>query len=514
MTPATAVNQNQPTLEVRGLAVHYGPIRALDGVSLEFRAGEIHALLGENGAGKSTLGLVVAGLRKATAGTVRLDGVDLATGEPGVARARGVRLVHQELTQCPTRTVAENLLLHRLPANRWGLVDRRAMAREAREVLGAFAPEIDPDRADATLSPGERQRCLIAGALHHDPARPARVLILDEATSALSSSEAAVLLTKLREAAARGAAVIYVTHRLEEVFACAGRVSVLRDGRLVASGPVGEFTESSLVCAMVGRAVQAAAAPPASRSSEAIPALEVRVTVPPRGPDPIELRVAPGEIVGLAGLVGAGRSELLRAIAGLDPRARGTVRVHGREVRPGSAAAADAGIGFVPEDRHREGLFPRMSSWENVSLPWLERLSTGLGIRRARVERAEVHERVGGLLSRAPSLDEPPGALSGGNQQKLLMARVLGSGLRVALLDEPTRGIDVAAKADVHALIRRLASEGCAIVLASSDMTELLALSHRVVVLRQGTIAGELGPSSISQEAILRLATGLGQHSP
>ncbi|MBW7905932.1 MAG: sugar ABC transporter ATP-binding protein [Phycisphaerae bacterium] len=507
-----------PLLVAAGVSKRFGNTQALRDVSVSFLAGEVHALIGENGAGKSTLGKVIAGLHAQDAGHVSVAGRALRPGSIEDAFAAGVRIVHQELAQCPGLTVAENLSLHELPT-RWGVVDRPRMIERAARLVHRLDPGIDVRAPLGSLPPGRRQIVQIAGSLNDQPdgrrahGSAARVIVLDEPTSSLSMVETLRLLEIVRELRRDGLTVVYVSHRLAEVFAVCDRVSVLRDGRLVGTSRVAEIDEARLIELMIGRPIgpaapRAAAGAPGAARGETGAALEARGVSSPRGLHDVTLSVRAGEIVGLGGLVGCGRSELLDAIFGLDRRMRGEIRCGGRTImRRHPRAARRAGIGYVPEDRRRQGLFFQIGVGLNVLMPALSRLAA-VGLRRFSAERACVAQKLAEFQIKTAGPSSAPGELSGGNQQKALLARWMDAGVRVLLLDEPTRGIDVGTKWEIHRQIRAAADGGAAVLLVSSEMPELLALSDRVLVMRGGRVAGELAGERMTQENILRLATG------
>jgi ABC-type sugar transport system ATPase subunit len=528
-------------LTAANISKRFGITQALDDVSVFFRHGEVHALMGENGAGKSTLGKVIAGLHKADAGTVAIDGHQLRPGDPADAFRAGIRLVHQELAQCPNLSVAENLSLHDMPTKRLGLVDKRAMRARAARLVHKLDPGIDVESPLGLLSPGRRQICQIAAALDEaaggpplrgdpssKPAASTRVIVLDEPTSSLSVAEADRLMEITRQLAGEGIAIIYVSHRMGEIFAVCDRVTVLRDGKYVGSSNVREIDESTLVEQMVGRPLQASVrrtgtSAPHNNAGEAAAlrqlsgpehahaigqvALEVKGLSSKRLTN-VSISVRAGEIVGVGGLVGCGRSELLDAIFGLNPTVRGEVMVCGQRVDLSSPRDLIArSVGYVPEDRRSQGLFPQMSVVENILIPVMPRLATVLGIRRRSSERRVVRESLTRFQVKTASNSSLPDELSGGNQQKLLIARWMSEDTRVLLLDEPTRGIDVGTKAEIYRLVREAADNGVAVLLVSSEMPELLALSDRVLVMCDGRISGELTGEAMTQANILRLAT-------
>jgi ABC-type sugar transport system ATPase subunit len=518
-------------LRATNISKHFGPTKALDTVTVEFARGEVHALMGENGAGKSTMGKVIAGLHTQDQGVVAIDGRELTPGSLKDAFHAGIRLVHQELAQCPNLSVAENLCLHDIPRTPLSLVDDAAMIARAQRLLANLEPGINVRAPLGTLSPGHRQIVQIAASL--DDANPAKVIVFDEPTSSLSIAEVDRLLAIIRQLAASGITCIYVSHRMSEIFAVCDRVTVLRDGKFVATSVVKEIDESTLVEQMIGRKVpppvrRAKIAPspaPAGEVSErsedggglrgtsSLPALDVRNLSSPGKIDSVSLSVAPGEILGVGGLVGAGRSELLDAIFGLDHAARGTVIVAGSELctptsgHTGPRASIEAHAGYVPEDRKLQGLFFLLGVGENIVEPFMARLARLLGLRSLSSEQQLVSERLRDFEVKTAGPHALPGSLSGGNQQKLLLARWMGRDTRVLLLDEPTRGIDVGTKAQIYKLIREAADRGMAVLLVSSEMPELLALSDRIIVLSDGKATGELRDDAMTQASILKLAT-------
>jgi len=492
-----------PIVRLRGVRKSFGATVAVQSIDLELRAGEVHAWVGENGAGKSTLARILGGLHGDYRGEIQLAGRALRLSAPAVAVRAGIALVHQELSLVPELSVAENVFLGREPRGRFpGSVDFGAMRQRAAALLAELGVELRAGEKLARLSPGERQLVEIAKGL----AREARVLILDEPTSSLSKREAERLLARVRELRERGLALVYVSHRIEEIFSVADRISVLRDGRLVATRAVGEWDEGSLLRALVGRELARPAERPRAVRGEAILRTE---ELGGDGFEGVSLSLHRGELLGLAGLAGAGRSSLLRALFGLAPAKRGRVLLRGvplRSARP--ADALRAGIAMVPEDRFHEGLIPERSLRENVALASLRELSRGPFIdgTREREAVAAVARRVG--LERSSS-ETAVRRLSGGNQQKVVLARALLREPQILLLDEPTRGIDVGAKAEIHARLLELAREGTAVLLASSDLPELLALCDRILVLRGGRVVAELSREAASEERVLAAAASL-----
>ena len=521
----------EPYLVAEHISKRFGITQALDDVSVSFLAGEVHALMGENGAGKSTLGKVIAGLHTPDSGVIRLDGRELPLGSINDAFNAGVRIVHQELAQCPNLSVAENLCLHDIPRTRLGTVDFRAMADRADKLVHRLESRIDVTAPLGELSPGWRQICQIAAALDdrsdQDGSSAPRVVVFDEPTSSLAEAEVARLLEIVRDLANQGLCVVYVSHRMGEIFACCDRTTVLRDGKFVATSVVSEIDEPTLVEQMIGRRLQtpgvgqlrnpmAAAIEAEAEGDEhhrpppktMTPSLVVEHLSSPGRLEDISISVRPGEVLGVGGLVGSGRTEMLDAIFGLDKAARGSLQVESKPVRIGDTRAMiRRKVGYVPEDRRRQGLFFDLGVDENTIEPVLPAISGPLGLRRARAELALINQRFGEFRVKTAWANSLPSELSGGNQQKLLIARWMAPDVRVLLLDEPTRGIDVGAKAEIYRFIRAAADRGVAIVLVSSEMPELLALADRIVVMNAGRVAGELEGEAMTQRNILTLAT-------
>ncbi len=509
---APGIHSTSPILVCEHISKRFGVTQALSDVSASFLPGEVHALMGENGAGKSTLGKVISGLHKQDSGVVTIDGRALTPGAIDEAFGAGIRIVHQELAQCPNLSVAENLCLHDMPRSRLGLVDRRAMRERAGRLLSALEPEIDVEAPLGSLPPGRRQIVQIASSLDPGHAEAgsvaqARVIVLDEPTSSLAVAEVERLLEITRRLASRGLTLIYVSHRMGEIFQVCDRVTVLRDGRFVATSVVGEIDEPTLIEQMIGRRIEHAEKRKPPETEGRRPALRVRQLSSPGKLEGVSLDVMPGEIVGLGGLVGSGRSELMDAVFGIDRRAHGEVVVEGRSVGTGAERAMiGAGVGYVPEDRKLQGLFFDLGVDENLLVPIMPSLATA-GVRGMAKERAAATERVREFQIKTATPKSPPGSLSGGNQQKLLIARWMTHDTRVLLLDEPTRGIDVGTKAEVYRLIREAAERGVAVLVVTSEMPELLALSDRILVMCAGRISGELRGKEMTQANILKLAT-------
>jgi ribose transport system ATP-binding protein len=502
-TPTAAADAAAPpALRMAGVRKAFPGVVALDGVDLEVRRGEVHVLLGENGAGKSTLMKVLSGALRADAGRVWLDGREVEIASPRHARALGVAIIYQELTLVPGLSAAENVFLGREPRRLAGVVDHARMRADAGrllERLGAAFPAATPVGA---LGLAQRQLVEIAKALSLD----ARVLVMDEPTSALSEPETRALFAVIRALAARGVAVVYISHRLDEIFEIGDRVTVLRDGRHVATHALRAVDRRRLVREMADRDVEAPAPRASGRRGDELLRVE---GLSRRGVlHDVSLAVHAGEIVGLAGLLGAGRTELARAVFGLDRPERGRILVRGRARRIRSPRdAIRAGIGLAPEDRKGSGLVLGRSVRDNIALAVLARLSR-LGVVRRAAERALAERYVRELRIRTPGVEQPVLHLSGGNQQKVVLAKWLACRVDVLFLDEPTRGIDVVAKEELYQLVGRLAAEGVGIVLISSELPELVGLCDRVLVLRRGRVAGEFARGEATQERILACAAG------
>ena len=486
-----------------GIGKRFGGVTALEDVTFDVEAGSFHAVCGENGAGKSTLGRILAGVLPPDAGRVVLDGRPVRFGGPRDAFQAGIAIVHQDRAFCANLSVAENLCLGRLPA-RAGFLDRQKMRARARRILEEAGVEVDLERAAGDLTVAQQQMVQIAAAT----GAGARVIVFDEPTSSLGEHEAGQLFRLLGRLKEQGVTALYVSHRMPEIYRLCDTVTVLRDGRHVATRPLTEMDEAALVQSMIGRRLDEYFAPHHGREPGAELLRVEGLTSPGRFED-VSFSVRAGEVVGLAGLVGAGRSEVAQALFGLDGRSRGRVFVRGEPVH--IARAADAlrlGLGLVPEDRQRQGLVLGMGCRTNATLPILSRLAR-LAFVRQGAERRLVDDQFGRLRVRTPHRDFPVAGLSGGNQQKVVLARWLAAQGPVLMLDEPTRGVDVGAKAEIHGLIGRLALDGHAVLLISSELPELLALSSRIVVLREGRVAGEVPRESATEDAVLRLMAGV-----
>ncbi|MBE7537650.1 MAG: sugar ABC transporter ATP-binding protein [Opitutaceae bacterium] len=490
-------------LEFHGIGKRFPGVVALDQVSFSVELGSCHALIGENGAGKSTLGKILAGIYQADTGTIRLDGREISAATPLEARRLGIAMVHQELAFCPNLSVAENLCLGDMPARR-GWVDRPALRARARTMLQSIGAEIDPDRLIGSLSTGLEQLVQIAAAV----GTGARVIVMDEPSSSLSAGETRELFRLVRDLVKRGITLIYVSHRLEELFALCDTITVLRDGRHISTERIAETNQKRVVSQMIGRELRVET--PAHLSRSPGPEyLRVEGLSSAGKFSDISFSVRAGEIVGFAGLVGAGRSETAQAVFGLDPNATGRVVVKGTALPAASIdAALAAGMGLLPEDRKRQGLVLGLNCRENTSLAVLPLLSR-LGWVRRRRERSLAEKYAARLRVKAPSVETLIAGLSGGNQQKVALAKWLARECDVLLIDEPTRGVDVGAKAEIYQLLDELACEGKAILMVSSELPELLALCSRILVMRAGRLVGEVPRAEASEASLMHLMAGV-----
>jgi rhamnose transport system ATP-binding protein len=501
-----AVRGTTPLLFAEHVHKRYGGVHALRDAHLDLAPGEIHALVGENGAGKSTIINILAGAVKRDEGRVMFDGHVVDFESPAESQAAGIAVIHQELATLPTMSVADNVCMGRMPTKGWWL-DRRAMYARARELLDVVGLDVDPGTPARDLSLSHQQLMEIAKAL----GAGARLLVMDEPTASLTDHEAVRLHALARQLRDRGTAILFVSHRLSEVFAISDRITVFRDGSHVATMSTSVTTPEQIVGLMVGRAMSLETMVCVPDPAAAV-VLEVRGLTRrnPMGPslDHVDLTVRRGEIVGLAGLVGAGRSELARVIFGDDPYDAGVVLLDGAPVRFRSPAdALRAGVAMVPEDRTTLALFPDQPVRTNVSMAVLPRLRVRHLVSR-RAERALANDYVGRLRVQTRDIETPVRTLSGGNQQKTVLARWLATKPKLLILDEPTHGVDVGAKAEIHELIRGLAREGIAILLISSELPEILALSARIVVMREGRVAATLAHDEATERLVMLHATG------
>ena len=492
-----------PLLAVEQLTKNYPGTHALSDFNLELRAGEVHGLIGENGAGKTTLLMILAGVVAPDGGRIAMDGAEVRFAGPKEAQAAGIGTVFQELSLVDGLTVAENVFANRAPVGPLTWLDRKRLFRETQSLLRPLASTLNPNRRVGALTTGGRQIVEIAKALSLN----ARVLLLDEPTSALSLAESANLFTIIRRLKAQGIAIVFVSHRLPEIFEIADRLTVMRDGQLVGSYDRSAIDPEQAVRLMVGR-VLSTLYPPRAQSTGP-PRLELRA-VRSGQVGPVDLTVHAGEIVGLAGLVGSGRSRLVRALFGVERIDDGIVLVEGRPIRPRSPwHAVRRRIGMVPSDRKGEGVFQRMSLERNLLAAALNRI-TRMGLVQPRAGRRLGQELVRALGIRARGLDQAMVRLSGGNQQKAVLARWIATRPRVLIVDEPTQGIDVGAKAEIHRLLRQLANDGLAVLMVSSDLAELLGMCDRIAVMAGGRVQAVFDGRSATEEGVMTLAAGGG----
>jgi ABC-type sugar transport system ATPase subunit len=493
---------SEPLIEVRGISKSFGGVHALKDVSFELAAGEVHALCGENGAGKSTLIKILSGSYVPDSGTIHVAGQPLRTGSVTAAENAGIAVIHQESVAFLHLSAEDNIFVGREPRCLGGLLlDRAAMSERTRELMERLGERIDQRAPLSSLPVAQRQMVGMARAL----SQRCKLLIMDEPTASLSARETEVLFRIVRQLRTDGVTILYVSHRMEEVFDLSDRVTVFRDGRYVATRPCKGLTREELIQLMAGREL-AAFDPPRSTTTKAPTRLEVRNLGHQGVFEKINFSVRAGEIVGLAGLVGAGRSEVARAIFGVDRYDTGEVDVNDKPLpRASIKDALRAGLALVPEDRQHLGLVLPMTVGENLTMVVLKSLCRA-GLCHSASERELADRYIRDLGIRTAGQDVPAETLSGGNQQKIVLGKWLATQPQVLLLDEPTRGVDVGAKAEVHRLIKRLAEEGMATLLISSEMPELLALCHRILVMRGGRIVGELPCHEATQEKILELA--------
>jgi ribose transport system ATP-binding protein/rhamnose transport system ATP-binding protein len=496
-TPAT------PLVQLSHVSKSFGPVRVLKDVSLDMYRGEVLCLAGENGAGKSTLIKILTGAISRDSGEYHIDGQDVGSPSPAQARALGVGVVYQELSLLPAISVEENLLMGRLPNTR-GIVNKRELRAHATKMLERVGLNtVDPSAIISDLPVATRQMVEIAKVLGAD----ARIVIFDEPTTALAEKDAQHLLQLInRLKTEEGVAILYVTHRLEEIFEIGDRITVLRDGQFITTAPTNEFTHDTLIRSMVGRQIEALY-PKREHKQFGKTLLSVQGLRLPGSPFSINLEVHAGEIVGLGGLVGAGRTETVRAIFGADPMVAGTVLVDGKRLHPGSPEqSVRAGLGLLTEDRKELGLLAALSIRENVTIADLSAI-TRLGVISKKQETSLVNNLVPRLRLKFHTIEQPISSLSGGNQQKVLLSRWLATKAKVLLLDEPTKGVDVGAKADIYTIIGDLATQGLGIVVVSSYLPELLGICDRVIVLHDFGVTGELPIEEATEEEVLRLAS-------
>ncbi|MEO6703436.1 MAG: sugar ABC transporter ATP-binding protein [Jatrophihabitantaceae bacterium] len=493
----------EPLLVLDGAAKSFGPVKALVDGSVTLYPGEAHALLGENGAGKSTLVKILAGVYQPDGGRLLVDGVPVSFSGPAASRNAGVSIIYQEPTLFADLTVAENIFMGRQPLGRARAIDRRRMNAEAKAVFARLGIELDSDRPARGLSVADQQLVEIAKAISLE----AKVLVMDEPTAALTGVEVERLFEVMRTLREQGAAVLFISHRLEEVFASCQRVTIMRDGSFVRTDAISEIGIDDIIRSMVGRDLDSLFPKTATEPGEVV--LQVSELSREGVFSNVSFEVRKGEIVALAGLVGAGRSEVARAIFGIDAHTSGSVRIHGVELPAGSPRAAmAAGIALVPEDRRQQGLVMQLGIDQNVALASLGRLSRFGLIRRADERRLALSwgQR---LQLKFGRMGNAAATLSGGNQQKVVLAKWLARNPDLLIIDEPTRGIDVGTKAEVHRILDGLVAEGMAVLMISSELPEVLGMADRVLVLHEGRISVSLQREQATEDTIMRAASGL-----
>ena len=489
-------------LEVHDVTKSFGAVAAVQGVSFPLFGGEAHALVGENGAGKSTIVKMLAGVHRPDTGSLRVNGADVDFGGPADAKAAGIAVIYQEPTLFPDLSVAENIAMGNQPLTRLRQIDRKAMQSNAARLFQRLGVHIDPTRPARGLSIADQQLVEIAKALSSE----ARVLIMDEPTAALSAVEVSRLFTVVRSLRDEGAAILFISHRFEEITELCQRVTIMRDGKHVVTELVAGLTVDDMIRRMVGRDLSALFPKQDVAAGDVL--LEVSGLSREGVFRDISFSVRAGEIVALAGLVGAGRSEVMQAVFGVDPYDSGTVRVDGKRLKPGSPRAAmAAGMALVPEDRRQQGLVMELSIERNVTLPRARKLAR-LGLLFGGAERAAAETWTRKLQTKLGRLSDAVGTLSGGNQQKVVLAKWLSTSPRLLIVDEPTRGIDVGTKAEVHRLMSSLAADGLAVVMVSSELPEVLGMADRVVVLREGRVAATLTRAEATEESVMYAAMG------
>ncbi|MET0414672.1 MAG: sugar ABC transporter ATP-binding protein [Actinoplanes sp.] len=489
-------------LEVDDVTKSFGAVAAVQGVSFPLYAGEAHALVGENGAGKSTIVKMLAGVHRPDTGTLKVGGEEVDFAGPADAKAAGIAVIYQEPTLFPDLSVAENIAIGNQPLTRLRQVDRRAMTANAERLFHRLGVHLDPSRPARGLSIADQQLVEIAKALSSE----ARILVMDEPTAALSGVEVERLFAVVRSLRDEGAAVLFISHRFEEITALCQRVTIMRDGKHVATERTEDLTVDDMIRRMVGRDLSALF--PKQDVTPGDVMLEVEGLSREGVFKDISFSVRAGEIVALAGLVGAGRSEVVQAIFGVDPYDRGTVTFRNKRLKPGSPRAAmAAGMALVPEDRRQQGLVMDLSIERNVTLPRARKLAR-LGLLFGGAERRAAETWTRKLQTKLGRLSDAVGTLSGGNQQKVVLAKWLATGPQLLIVDEPTRGIDVGTKAEVHRLMSSLAADGLAVVMVSSELPEVLGMADRIIVLREGRVAAELTRDEATEESVMYAAMG------
>lgn len=496
--------QQSPILSLDGVSKRFPGVLALSNVRLTLNAGEVTALLGENGAGKSTLVKILTGIYTPDGGTLTVDGVEHRFSSPDDAWAAGITAIHQETVMFDELSIAENIFMGHMPVTRHGLIDWRVMREKTRALLARVDLALAPDTPMKTLSVAQKHLVEIARALSHD----ARIVIMDEPTAALSAREIEDLFRIIADLKAEGRAIVLISHKFDEIFRVADRWVCLRDGVYVGDGAIAETTEADLVKLMVGRSIDQVF--PKREARIGAPVLEVAGLTNATEYADISFTLRKGEILGFYGLIGAGRSETMLGLMGLTPRLSGTITIDGQPVDIADPAdAIAAGIAYVPEDRQHQGAVTALGIRENLTLASLAGYANGLGFLSRAREDAITRDLGGQLLVKAAHWDQPLAELSGGNQQKVVIAKWLATNPKILILDEPTKGIDIGSKAAVHAIMSRLAAEGLAIILVSSELPEVIGMSDRVAVMAEGRIVHTFERAEMTPEALVSVATGL-----
>ncbi len=493
------VQEHVPLLEMRGITKTFPGVKALNNVNLTVEAGKVLALVGENGAGKSTLMKILSGIYKRDAGEIRIEGNPVEIDGPLSSRALGISIIYQELSVLNNMDIAENIFVGR-EMRKNGLVDHRRQHAEAQKLLEHVGLEMDTHTKVKTLSTAQKQMVEVAKALSYN----AKLIIMDEPTSSLTDTETAMLMDIIRRLRDEGVAIVYISHRMNEIFEISDEIAVMRDGEMMDKMVTSQVTEGEVIAAMVGRDVKNLFVKEAAQIGETV--LEVKNLSTKNFLKDINFTVRAGEIVGFAGLVGAGRSEVMRAVFGIDRRESGEIYVRGQKVTiRNTVDALRCGMGFVPEDRKEQALILQMSVERNTSLAALKSISKNWFIRPAQ-EKALAEEYVQKLKVKTPSLAQKVLNLSGGNQQKVVIAKWMATHPAILILDEPTRGIDVGAKKEIHALMSRMAQEGVAIIMISSELPEVLGMADRIYVMHEGRLKGQIKREDASQEIIMKMA--------
>ncbi len=495
-----AKNQDTPLLQMKGVSKSFPGVRALDKVDLTVYQGEVLALVGENGAGKSTLMKILSGIHRMDEGEILFEGNPVEIRNPLDSQKTGISIIYQELNLLNNLNIAENIFIGREPCMKSGLVDKRRAHKDTRALLDEVKLDIDTQTTVEKLSTAQKQMVEVAKALSFN----ARLIIMDEPTSSLTETETQTLFSIVRKLKARGVAIVFITHRMVEIFQIADRVSVMRDGMMITTLDAKKISESDIISAMVGREIGDLYVKEEAPVGDV--AMEVTNLSTKSFLKDISFYVRSGEILGFAGLVGAGRSEVMRAVFGIDPRQSGSISIKGRKVSIRKTRdALKHGIGFVPEDRKEQALILNMTIKRNMSLAALDRVSRGWFIDKLK-ESGLVSKFIDLLRIKTPSAEQRVINLSGGNQQKVVIAKWMANEPTILILDEPTRGIDVGAKKEIHKLMSDLARQGVAIILVSSELPEVIGMSDRIMVMHEGRIKGELARRNVTQEAIMQMA--------